>query len=51
MEQTTGALLFYGGLVGMGFVLVAAAVAVIVLRFSGLRLRALLDETYGKQRD
>jgi hypothetical protein len=41
--------MFYGGLAGVGIVLIAAIVVGIALRFGGSRLRAQLNEEYGKR--
>jgi hypothetical protein len=50
MEWTDGTMLFYGGLCGLGLSLVAALAVAVVLGMGGARLRARLDEEYGKRK-
>ena len=50
MDLTEGTTLFYGGLCGLALTLVAAAIVAIALGLRGRRLRAQLDEEYGKKR-
>jgi hypothetical protein len=50
MEWTPGEMLFYGGLAALALTLIAAAVVAVVLGVSGARIRARLDEEYGKKR-
>jgi hypothetical protein len=49
MDLTIGNILFYGGLCGLALTLVAAAISAVVLGIGGVRLRARLDEEYGKK--
>ena len=42
-------LLFYGGLIVAGFVLVIGIITVIILTLMGKKLRRQLDEEYGKK--
>ena len=51
MAQLTGSeLLFYGGIALMALAAAAAVVAAVVLRLSGSRLGARLEQEYGKKR-
>jgi hypothetical protein len=47
---TTGELLFYGGIIGMVAVAVAAIVIAIVLAGGRKRMRSMLSEEYGQAR-
>ena len=47
IEWTQGAMMFYGGIAGMGLVLIAAVVAALILSRSKARLTKKLDEEYG----
>ena len=47
MNFTPGEVLFYGGIVGMAIVAVAAAIAIAVISGSRKRLRRKLNEEYG----
>lgn len=51
MEHWSGSeLLFYGGIAVMAAAAVAAVVAAVILRASGKRLRARLEEEFGPKR-
>jgi hypothetical protein len=48
IEWTRGALLFYGGIAGMGLILLVSIVVILVLRKSKARLTKKLDAEYGR---
>jgi len=48
-DLTQGAMMFYGGIAGMGLVLVVGLVVFLVLSRSKARLTKKLDEEYGKR--
>lgn len=51
MELWMGSeLLFYGGIAVMAAALLAAVVAAVILRISGKRLQARLEEEFGPKR-
>jgi hypothetical protein len=50
MEQTTNTILFRSGLAVLGLTLIAAVIVAVALGVYGARLRARLDEEYGKKR-
>jgi hypothetical protein len=50
MRSMEGTTLFYGGLCGLVLTLVAATIVAVVLGLRGRRLRARLEEEYGKKR-
>ena len=50
VQMTSSELLFYGGIALMALSMAAAAVTAVVLRMSGKRLRARLEQDYGKKR-
>ena len=49
MGVTPGEMLFYGGVIGMAIVAVAAIIVAAVLSGSRKRLRRKLDEEYGRK--
>ena len=49
IEWTQGVVWFYGGIAGMGLVLIVGIIAVLVLSRSKVRLAKKLDEEYGKR--
>lgn len=48
MEWTQGAMMFYGGIAGMGICLIAAVIAAVIIGKGRTRLKKKLDEEYGK---
>ncbi|MCL2068302.1 MAG: hypothetical protein FWH00_00210 [Oscillospiraceae bacterium] len=47
VQWTQGAILFYGGIAGMGIAAIAAVIAAVILGSSKLRITKKLDEEYG----
>lgn len=47
MSFTPGEMLFYGGIAGMGIIVVVAIIVIAVLAGSRKRLRTKLNEEYG----
>lgn len=49
MSFTPGEMLFYGGIIGMSFVIAAAIIVIAVFSGSRKRLRRKLNEEYGSK--